>query len=372
MRYLFTMLLGLTAPLWIAAAIAAKSEAPATPISHAIPVTDASRTTLDGVRPRRWNLWIYKSNDRPRLYAPDHGLLRAMADQKYFDQASDKVIDWSGRILPGGDQKAPRRQPLILLLPGQGIAAFHYGYLARELTRRGFVVAVVDLPYIGFARGPDRKLRTASDDPLAASEEPAAWNPRVAEWETDLSLSLDALARSRVASMIDFKQILVAGHSLGGAVALDACALDRRVAACADFEGAPLGTRTVETGPVKPTLYVLSRSLKPDRPFIAIDPKSPKEAFLAKGLPVDVWAVGIGGGSHMSFSDAPVVMPDTLSRFGGSLMNAARSMTLYPDLLSAFAKAYLPGGRGEDDFRRAMAAMPETRAVMMKSANQGN
>lgn len=314
---------------------------------------------------RRWQLFVYPEASRQRAYATDSILLRDMVGNHYYDQDSTVLAGWKKASAAAGSLTTTRRSPLILLLPGQGVAAFNYRYLAESLVNQGFVVAVLDLPYLGYARGSDGRFRRASDDPLAKSEDAAAWKPRFADWARDVSLSLDALQRSRLAKDIDFTRITAAGHSLGGTVAVDSCSSDRRIVACADFEGAPFGTRIESEGPVKPTLFVLSRSLKPDRPLVKPDASSPMFAFLRGEAPVDAWAVSVGGGSHMSFSDAPLVMPDTITRFGGEVMNPARSMTVYSTILGAFAKAYAPGGGGARAFDRKLAALPEVRATLV-------
>ena len=67
----------------------------------------------------------------------------------------------------------------------------------------------------------------------------------------------------------------------------------------------------------------------------------------------------------MSFSDAPLVMPDTITRFGGEVMTPERSMAVYSTILGAFAKAYAPGGAGARAFDRQLATLPEVRATQV-------
>lgn len=326
-------------------------------------VTDTGRPDLlDSTTPRQWNVFISPAAAKRTGYADDPALIDAMIADGYYDQQPAQLRAWLRRPVSGAVRRAASgMRPLILLLPGQGVAAFNYTILAQHLNAHGFAVAILDLPYLGFAHGPDGKLRRAADDPLASSDDPASWRPRVASWEIDVSRSIDALQRSRYAADIDFSMIIAAGHSLGGTVALDACKTEPRVWACADFEGAPFGTLTEADGPDKPVLFVLSRSLKPDRPLNA--PDGEMVSFLAKGKTSAAWALAVGGGSHMSFSDAPIVMPDTISRFGGEVMEPDRSMTIYSDLLSAFALAYLPGGAGAVSFKSTIATIPEVRAA---------
>jgi dienelactone hydrolase len=325
-------------------------------------VVDETRRDLRTPEPRTWDIWLYPWAGQRRSYLADPELAAAMVRDKYYDRSAATVTGWQGRRLRLRGGKSAKPRPLILLMPGQGVAAFNYTFLAEALVARGFAVAVLDLPYLGYARGGDGTIRRAADDPASQSEVAADWAPRIADWEADLSASIDALQRSRYAGRIDFGRIVAAGHSLGGAVALDACKAEPRVAACADFEGAPLGTRTEKEGADKPVLFVLSRSLKPDRPVVA--PAGPLIAFLeGRGTTRDAWSVAVGGGSHMSFSDAPLVMPDTITRFGGEVMSPARSMALYADVLAAFARSYLPRGGKAAAFGKALSTMPEVRTA---------
>lgn len=71
------------------------------------------------------------------------------------------------------------------------------------------------------------------------------------------------------------------------------------------------------------------------------------------------WIVKITGGSHMSYSDSPIVMPDTLSRFGGQLVSAQRSMDLYTSIVISFADSFFKGGGGNEVFEHFLASQPE-------------
>jgi hypothetical protein len=46
---------------------------------------------------------------------------------------------------------------------------------------------------------------------------------------------------------------------------------------------------------------------------------------------------------HMSFSDAPFVMPDTITRFGGELLDALRTREILSRILLAFLGEQLQG-----------------------------
>jgi hypothetical protein len=173
----------------------------------------------------------------------------------------------------------------------------------------------------------------------------------------DMSVSIDRLGS---AVRYDRRAIVVTGHSSGGTVAIDVCRNDPRVSACVDLEGGIEGTEVATAGADKPTLIGASRAKgRPEAPANGKpDTMDQMLAALARGSSRSGWVIKITGGSHMSYSDSPLVMPDTISRFGGTIITPARSMALYPDLVAAFARAYIPGGGRDvamDRFLRGQA-----------------
>jgi pimeloyl-ACP methyl ester carboxylesterase len=338
-----------------------------------VELSDAGRSDPLAPGPRRWRVQVYyparAGSGTERAYADDAVLLARMRSDGYYDVAPDALAAWAKREGPArsGARAVDVALPLVTLSPGSGVAALNYAGLASAIARRGYAVAVIDHPYLGISRLSDERILSNGDDPLQQADDPAAWQPRVVEWARDVSATLDALPRQQGVAdaglRLDPRRVIAVGHSLGGTVAVEVCARESRVSACADFEGAVEGTSAYGPGPLRPTMLVLSRSAKPDRPFDAPDMQRPPWDFLARGGRGDNWAVAISGGSHMSFSDAPRVMPATLSRFGGTLMDPARSEQVYAGIVDALARAYFPGGGGSASMERFFRDVPEAKAT---------
>lgn len=340
------------------------------------------RDPVASKQPREWRVDLYypaipRRGRAAGPYANDRALLTDMEQSGYYGQPKGAIERWRHRPAPAVRDARPIRRvsplPLITISPGMGVAAFNYSIIAARLVRLGFAVAVIDHPYIGWSRLPGGRFLRSADDPVLQDQDQEHWNARIADWRQDISVTLDRLNQTAMPGYpnglhLAPSGVTVAGHSLGGAVALDACRHDPRVSACADFEGATFGTETIDKGPVKPVLFVLSRSAAVDRPRADPDFAAPLFSFLAKGGNESAWAVKVTGGSHMSFSDAPYVMPDTLSRFGGSLMSPERSMDLYSGLLAAFARAYRPNGGGAAAFEDYVSNVPEINADHVRRA----
>lgn len=322
---------------------------------------------------RRWHVQLYypaqAGTGAARPYASDPVLLARMRSGGYYDVAPEVLARWAAR--PGPARLDARAidavLPLVTLSPGSGMAAFNYAELASAIARRGYAVAVIDHPYLGISHLSGGRILSNRDDPMQQGDDPAAWRPRVLEWARDVSVTLDALPAQQpvrdAGLRLDPLRMLAIGHSLGGTVAVETCTREPRASACADFEGAVEGTSAYTAGTRRPTLLALSRSAKPDRPLETPDLARAPWDFLARGDQAGNWAVAISGGSHMSFSDAPREMPDTLTRFGGTLMDAARSEQVYVGIVDALARAYFPGGGGSATMARFFADIPEARAA---------
>lgn len=330
-------------------------------------VTDAARhDSLKPDLPRAWMVDVYYPADAkgraPAPYLADKVLAEKLVAAKYYDQPEATIRGWTSRpgaAIPGAPQRPGQRRPLIVLLPGSGVARANYAILAARLVGRGFVVAVIDLPYLGLQRLPDGRVLDANDDPLAASEKPEDYAPRIAEFVRDVSVSLDRVGK---AAAFDPRRVTVTGHSSGGAVAVDVCNAEPRANACVNFEGGIEPTRALHAGTTKPTLIAASRAKgRPEPPHDAAHPDMLDQMRAAIGRTGNRsgWVMKITGGSHMSYSDAPEVMPDTLSRFGGELVSSARSFDLYAGLVEAFARAYAPGGGGDAAFEAFARAQTE-------------
>jgi putative ABC transport system permease protein len=330
-------------------------------------VTDATRH--DSLKPdlkREWMVDVYypatARSGKPTRYFDDPALLKKLVDGKYYDQKPDVLQRWatrSGAALRDAEQAKGDSLPLIVVLPGMGVARANYALLASAFVQRGFVVAVIDLPYLGDQRLPDGRILRADDDPLAQSEKPEDYAPRIREFVRDVSMTLDRLPAE---VKFDPHAITVTGHSSGGAVAVDVCNADARVSACVDWEGGLEPTDVWQHGSKKPTLVGASRAKgRPETPVDAQHPDMLEQmrAALGKQGNHSCWVMKITGGSHMSYSDSPEVMPDTLSRFGGELISPQRSFELYTGVTAAFARAYAPGGGGDAAFAVAVKANPE-------------
>jgi hypothetical protein len=78
----------------------------------------------------------------------------------------------------------------------------------------------------------------------------------------------------------------------------------------------------------------------------SVDGVLPWAEITARGTAPCLYAGFLGTG-HLTFSDAPFVMPDTITRFGGKLVPFPRAHALLCRLLVAFFDAHLRGATQE-------------------------
>ena len=335
-------------------------------------VTDASRRDLrDPAQPRQWLVQVfYPSVPTPVSghYADDPVLLDALVRDNYYEVGEAGLRAWASAPAVAVEQARPasaKPWPVVTLSPGQGFARLSYAHLAAALVHRGYAVVVIDHPYLGVTHLPDGRLLRAADDPAINSAEETDWVPRIRDWTRDVSVVLDRLENSAAGLVpglhLDLAHVVATGHSIGGTAALDVCSVDRRVGACLDFEGTPEPAAVFATGVERPTLMVLSRAggrPPPVRPPGAPDLDEHIATALGRqGAPF--WLVKVTGGSHTSYSDAPITMPATLTRFGGQVMEPARSMAVYAGMVDAFARAYVLGERRDQVFATFIEQTPE-------------
>lgn len=328
------------------------SELPAPTGPHAVGteiayLTDPARNDLPGA-PRARELLVqlwYPAEAAPERerapYLIELELIEALQHERYLDLEPDVLGAWAD--LETHSRKgapllaAPGKLPLLLFSPGFGMARASYTTLAEELASHGFVVAGIDHPHVGLMVSSDERVLTNGQDPRG--EEAVA--ERVGEMARDARFVLDALLDpgeplAHFAARLDGERVGVLGHSLGGAMALEAGRVDARFKACVDLDGAPFGA--VETEGVGcPALVVLNQPERSKRPPPAMG-KERHETWvriLAKH-PTPAYIATIENTNHFSFSDLPfLVPPERMARTGATLA-PRRNLELLARLLRAF------------------------------------
>lgn len=312
------------------------------------PITDEQRPDTrfaSGFRTVVAQVWYPTSARRGTraLYVPETALIDHL---KKSSSAPEVIESWrSLRTHAILDAPFARgRFPVVFFLQGMGFSRGFYTTWATELASRGHVVVTIDHPDIAPVVLGDRIIESGD-----ASNDPAVPARRVAGMAADVERVLTALLASPHARHLDQKRVAVAGHSVGGAAALEACRTSKRVTACADLDGSVWGTVETE-GVDRPYLLVLNEPNFPNRgPRLEAMAKQRREEWKAvigkQTEPATLLLVS--GTNHLTFSDAPFVREQLVQESGGATTDPVRVLRT----LSAMLTNYFAGraaGTGND------------------------
>lgn len=290
-------------------------------------------------------------------YFSDPYLITEMVKRGYNQQDSLALQKMSALKLNAGKNSSVfpgKKFPLLFFSHGLGVSRFNYSTIAQELSSKGNIIITVDHPYGGFFRTRDGIVRTNRDDNALYSDEGAAiLERRMQEWEKDIVFLLDQIIQpksklhDKVYSSIDTAKIAALGHSLGGNVALNVAQNDPRIKAAINLDG---GTFSLTKAPLSiPSLTLRSQPNYSDEEIISRGISL--EEWKEKGMEIDKsfsqalkgskssYQIKILGAGHMSFSDAPFVLPNMVTRFGGKIIPPVKGFNVIHQSISEFLDA---------------------------------
>jgi predicted dienelactone hydrolase len=230
--------------------------------------------------------------------------------------------------------------PVVLFSPGNGTNMEFYSALAGEIASHGYVVVGINHPYdvpaVELSDGsvaPYDRAQWSLDAAAHQSYTRERMKVRVADllFALDQAESLGTNTDSLFAGILDLENVAVAGHSLGGVAASEACKTDPRFKACLNFDGLQKG------GPFS----VGETAVPPSQPFLFLTKESqlhPRLLQSFESTSESYWVV-VHGASHDSFTDGPVLKPSLLPFPNRS----DRLMKLIQDSTLAFLDQTLKG-----------------------------
>ncbi|PVC91161.1 dienelactone hydrolase family protein [Streptomyces sp. CS131] len=207
------------------------------------------------------------------------------------------------------------RFPVVVFSPGLGGVRTQNTGWAEELASRGYVVAAVDHPYDSatVVLSDGRTLRTR----VTATGDRAKDRALAEEWTrtraADLRAVLTRLERlerseaegrlaGRLAGRLDVGRVAAAGHSIGGAAALQAARQDRRFDAVVDLDGFPHGPVSGRfEQPVLALTQEIGRGTDPDY--------LPRLTRVLERSDATSYRLTVPGAAHLTFTDAPLYLP---------------------------------------------------------------
>ncbi|QGF25274.1 alpha/beta hydrolase [Raineyella fluvialis] len=244
--------------------------------------------------------------------------------------------------------------PIVVLEPGMGLAAAQYTTLAEDLASHGYLVAGVTPTYSAnltvlngqtisaTEAGKPRATDTANEH---AGEAQASGDRLVAIWAADDQFAATQLAAlnasGRFAGHINASTIVYAGHSFGGAAALEACRTDPHCVGAADLDGTQYGA-VVHTGLAKPMMLIGSQNSCITGTCRPADDGEQASRDTAQTLLAastgEAWCYQIRGTEHFSFSDygSYYLAAPIRSQVPLGPINGTKALTITNAYLSAF------------------------------------
>lgn len=134
--------------------------------------------------------------------------LYATQSFEWLDSSRSRAVP-AKLYLPKSGQESKRKVPLVVFSHGIGGSREGYKYLGRYLAARGY--AVLHLQHVGS----DRQVWFGNPFALVSRLTTAAQASEAVDRVRDFSFALDQLLAGPLASRIDGKRIVAAGHSYG-------------------------------------------------------------------------------------------------------------------------------------------------------------
>lgn len=261
---------------------------------------------------------------------------------KHYDQ-----IETHG-VLNAPISKNQHQWPVVLFLTGNSSARAFYTSLATGLASHGFVVLTIDHPFEAMiTQLADGQVVTPIE--VFRQDEPdlLQFMKRRLDLRTgDIQFVLNQLddpnaSPTNFLSSLDRSRIVITGHSLGGATAAVAMALDSRIKAAANIDGTLYGDLPEPSGP-RPFLLLESKKNDSDR-FLRYENGNQKLFKQFEGG----YRYEITEADHYSFTDAPLLLAPPARFLAGHILefgnSPVRTQNATVDILTNFFQGALNG-----------------------------
>ena len=305
-------------------------------------IVDGSRVDiLDGTKARTLvgQIWYpaKQSNDERVPYI-DSRLVVHMKDISYMT-LSDSMLQGLETVKTNSFLNAlpvNSKIPVVFFIHGLGVPKEFYSIMYEDLASHGYAVIALDHPYGGMTILEDGSIISGEMDTIT-SYEPSEINFVMGEWSKDIAYVLEHFRDARTIwneffnGFLDFENIAVGGHSIGGNIALG---LDKHIPnlkGAFNMDGGSFENVEDEGIGIK-SLFLRSYPIYSD------------EELRKKGRTRESWSdvgnemqkmytniydktaepitsVQVKGTGHFSFSDAPFLLPYLITFFGGEILD---------------------------------------------------
>jgi dienelactone hydrolase len=243
--------------------------------------------------------------------------------------------------------KAQNQWPVIIFLTGNGASRAFYTSLVAGLASHGYVVLAIDHPYEAMiTQLANGKIVTTIENHANDTDLTDFMKGRLDTRIADVQFVINQIGNlnkstGNFLSSLDQNRIVITGHSLGGATAAAAMALDARIKAAANIDGTLYGELPQPNGP---------------RPFLLLESnKEESGRYVRYENGNQKFFKQFGGGyrfeiieaDHYSFTDAPQLLALPTRFLAGRVLKFGNIPTkthhATVDILKAFFDGALNG-----------------------------
>lgn len=282
----------------------------------------------------QFQVWypIPKANYDPQTYLNDEKLLEVLKNYGYngLDEQEIENLKNYKRI---GKYYASivnnEKFPLVFFAHGHGMMAINYSLIYEFLASKGYIVIAPDYEFGGFRVLKDGTVQSSKQDEfLKNSEGQQGYFKIIENWTTQNEEILNLLKSGKLKylkSAINFNKLYAMGHSLGGNTAAFWMQQNKNIKGAINLDGGIF--KTINQPENRPLLVIRSQ---PDYTIDDLNKRNiAQQQWDEMGLKIDQSfqdgysnfknkkEIKIKGAGHLSFSDAPFVMPSMINKFGG-------------------------------------------------------
>jgi hypothetical protein len=185
---------------------------------------------------------------------------------QHFDVVSRKVggnlasqAVQSKFLLAKDGKTINQKMPLLIFGAGLGWLPTDYTNILASLASKGNVVVVISgVPISKIVQFPDGSFKTVDK-----TEADYKQMGKYLSFAVDEILKQTAVKKNKIFSLIDTNKVVVGGHSVSGAAALMAGAMNNRIKAIVNLDG-DVNSDFTESKPVQPILYITTQPQEAD------------------------------------------------------------------------------------------------------------
>ena len=194
----------------------------------------------------------------PQALAQQYGMPSVLLDSL---QRARSNATWQGVAAEGSF-------PVVIASPGFASTRWFFTSWAEQLASNGIIVIALDHPYDAIATEladgtiANDELQATGDDAADQANADSAVGVRAADISAVINHLETAASAEPELAAADLTTLIAAGHSAGGAAAIEAARLDGRIAGVVDIDGMPRSP--ADTRLDQPVLAIVAGDMDPN------------------------------------------------------------------------------------------------------------